>query len=204
MKRILLAAVAACALATSAQANITPVLQSVAASGSNFLYTYQVTLDSDQALVNGSKTSIFDFAGYVNGSVASSDVRFVAGTEALTTGMLANPSFTDNPAITNLTLTWNGGPFHMGTTTPNSGPPEVNFTLTALSTFGSTAFDGYTSTAVKSNGTAIGQPTSNVGPVGVPIAAAVPEPASWALMILGFGGVGALMRRRRSDVALWA
>ena len=25
---------------------------------------------------------------------------------------------------------------------------------------------------------------------------AVPEPASWALMILGFGGVGAMMRRR--------
>ena len=30
---------------------------------------------------------------------------------------------------------------------------------------------------------------------------AVPEPASWALMILGFGGVGAVMRsRRRSQV----
>lgn len=29
----------------------------------------------------------------------------------------------------------------------------------------------------------------------------VPEPASWALMILGFGGMGALMRRRRAVVA---
>jgi hypothetical protein len=28
-------------------------------------------------------------------------------------------------------------------------------------------------------------------------AVAVPEPAAWALMIMGFGGVGALMRRRR-------
>jgi hypothetical protein len=26
----------------------------------------------------------------------------------------------------------------------------------------------------------------------------IPEPATWAMMILGFGGVGALMRRRRS------
>lgn len=26
----------------------------------------------------------------------------------------------------------------------------------------------------------------------------VPEPATWAMMIMGFGGVGALMRRRRS------
>ena len=28
-------------------------------------------------------------------------------------------------------------------------------------------------------------------------AAAVPEPAAWALMIVGFGGVGAMLRRRR-------
>lgn len=32
--------------------------------------------------------------------------------------------------------------------------------------------------------------------------AAVPEPAAWGLMILGFGGVGGLMRRRRAWVPL--
>jgi hypothetical protein len=26
----------------------------------------------------------------------------------------------------------------------------------------------------------------------------IPEPATWAMMILGFGGIGAMMRRRRS------
>ena len=30
---------------------------------------------------------------------------------------------------------------------------------------------------------------------------AVPEPASWAMMIVGFGGVGAAMRRRRTLTA---
>ncbi len=30
----------------------------------------------------------------------------------------------------------------------------------------------------------------------------VPEPTSWALMILGFSGVGAIVRRRRSQVSL--
>lgn len=37
-----------------------------------------------------------------------------------------------------------------------------------------------------------------------PLAAAVPEPATWAMMILGFGLVGGALRRRRSTVALAA
>lgn len=44
----------------------------------------------------------------------------------------------------------------------------------------------------------------NVGPLldNVNVAtAAVPEPATWAMMITGFGGVGALVRRRRTAPA---
>jgi len=40
------------------------------------------------------------------------------------------------------------------------------------------------------------------GPVGA--TPGVPEPATWGMMILGFGGVGALMRRRRPVMALAA
>lgn len=36
---------------------------------------------------------------------------------------------------------------------------------------------------------------------GIAGVAVVPEPATWAMMILGFGGVGALMRRRRDQLA---
>jgi hypothetical protein len=32
------------------------------------------------------------------------------------------------------------------------------------------------------------------------VTAGVPEPASWAMMILGFGAAGALLRRRRGLV----
>jgi hypothetical protein len=39
--------------------------------------------------------------------------------------------------------------------------------------------------------------TGNVGAVLRPNVAAVPEPASWAMMITGFGAVGAMMRRHR-------
>ena len=34
--------------------------------------------------------------------------------------------------------------------------------------------------------------------------AAVPEPAGWAMMLVGFGGLGAMVRRHRGKVALTA
>lgn len=37
-----------------------------------------------------------------------------------------------------------------------------------------------------------------------PVAGAVPEPGTWALMLAGFGGAGAVLRRRRQQVAIAA
>jgi hypothetical protein len=39
---------------------------------------------------------------------------------------------------------------------------------------------------------------------GTALAGGVPEPAAWALMIVGFGGVGAVLRSRRKPVAVTA
>ena len=44
----------------------------------------------------------------------------------------------------------------------------------------------------------IGYITSHVTPARL----AVPEPSTWAMLLLGFGGVGAVIRRRRGQVAL--
>ena len=41
----------------------------------------------------------------------------------------------------------------------------------------------------------------NVSVTASGIAAAVPEPATWAMMLIGFGGIGASMRRRRTLTA---
>ena len=43
------------------------------------------------------------------------------------------------------------------------------------------------------------------GPHGLDfVAGVVPEPATWAMMLLGFGGLGATMRQRRKSIAATA
>jgi hypothetical protein len=37
----------------------------------------------------------------------------------------------------------------------------------------------------------------NTGNVGATLTGGVPEPATWAMMLVGFGGMGALLRQRR-------
>jgi hypothetical protein len=103
------------------------------------------------------------------------------------------PGQTDDPNVTNLVFTWNGPDFHT-----TGGPLDsVDFNgLSALSTYNSTSLDGFAALAVKNN-EAAGTLTVNAGSVLVPTAGAIPEPASWALMILGFGGVGAMVRSRK-------
>lgn len=44
--------------------------------------------------------------------------------------------------------------------------------------------------------------TGNVAALAAHITQGVPEPASWALMIIGFGGVGAALRHRRRHAIL--
>ena len=63
----------------------------------------------------------------------------------------------------------------------NAGSYRLKF---GVSNWGDTAYQ----TGLAYDGLSIG---------GHEIGEGVPEPASWALMILGFGGVGALLRRRR-------
>jgi hypothetical protein len=199
MKKLLLAAAAVLCTATAAHASIIPTLMSVTAEGANFRYTYQGTLAGDQGVTAGSKLVIFDFAGFAGGvltpSVPAGYITF--HTEA-TSGFFS-PGNTDSAAIDNLVFTWNGPDFR---TTGGEYPNAIQFSLSALSTYDQTALDGYAALAVKNNdGSATGTPTINAGSVRVPIATAVPEPATWGLMILGFGGVGAMVRNRRRQEA---
>jgi hypothetical protein len=205
MKKLLLMAGAALCLATGARASIIPVLDTVTTDGSNFLYTYHATLSGDQGLTTGSTLVIQDFAGYVPGSISVSGTGFspfiltstplVANFNTAAGGVQTNAVFSDDPNVTDLVFTYHGPDFH------TSGGPFTDIQimgLTAESTFGGVAVDGFSSRAIKNTGVGTtGTVAFNNGAVEVPVAPGVPEPASWALLILGFGGIGGMVRMRR-------
>ncbi|MBS0363570.1 MAG: PEP-CTERM sorting domain-containing protein [Proteobacteria bacterium] len=62
-------------------------------------------------------------------------------------------------------------------------------------------FAADTYNATTANGTTACANTCTVAGRDAFIEVAVPEPTAWALMIMGFGGIGAMMRRRRVAIA---
>ena len=188
MKKLLLAAIALIGLAPAAHAGIIPTLDTVTLVGTEFEFSYSGTLAGDTGLVDGNTLVIFDFRGYVPGSISAGiyGADIDAFTE-LTSSLLLPPGYTDDPSIANLVFEWTGSPFNA------SGGPfaDVSFSgLSARSVFSQVGIDAYSSITEINNGVATGLAAYNQGPVGVPI----PEPSTAALVILGFGLAGAARR----------
>ena len=193
MRYVLFAAAAALGVSTAANAAIIPVLDTVTQVGSEYEFSYSGTLAGDQGLIQGSTLVIFDFLGYVPGSIdAGIYAADVTASVENTSVLLPPPGQTDDPLLANLVFRWTGNPFNA------SGGPfaDVSFSgLTARSIYSAVQIDGFSAKAVVNNGAATGLAAYNSGEVGVP--AQVPEPATWAMLILGFGGVGTVIRTRR-------
>lgn len=190
MKRAL-AAIAALGLAGTAPAAIVS-LEGVSSSGSNFTFNYQATLNPDEGLRTGDRIVIFDFAGYVAGSIFSNSDNLVATIENVSSSALVTPGFNDDAAVANLVFTYTGPNFR------SSGPlAPFSFAVGADSIFGQTVVDAFFSLTTKNNPSRErGTKIYTLGQTSVPTFNQVPEPASWALMIGGFGLAGAAMRRR--------
>jgi hypothetical protein len=105
---------------TQTSHTITPSVITATAGG---LWSYNADLTSGQ-LVAGDGFTIFDFGGYVDGSVIA-PVDWVAST-ALTGSPFGTSLGPDNPALTNLTFTYTG--------------------LTINQTIGATTFTGFNAT----------------------------------------------------------
>jgi hypothetical protein len=74
---------------------------------------------------------------------------------------------------------------------------DANGSQTAFTTNGRLTFSF--ASAIDSVEFGSGNYSLEIGDIGA--VALVPEPAAWALMVLGFGGVGGLIRRRRVAMA---
>lgn len=198
MKSLALAAMAAIALTVPAQAaHIMTNLDTVTADGSNFKFTYSGSLTPDLGVVSGDQLVIVDFAGYVPGSISSTIPDVTASiSNTLPSGLILQSGFTDNAAIPDLVFTYTGADFRAS---GGPFPPLLHFSgLSADSTFGFTTTGSFSASAVKNVGANTGDADLESGRVGVP--SALPEPASWAMMLIGFFGLGAMLRRRKIKV----
>src|SRR5687767_6784629 len=111
MKYLLAAAVAVVGAAVPSAAAIL-TLDSVTANGpSNFTFRYQATLDANEGLRNGDRFVIFDFDGYISGSVASATPLLSATSEMVSTTPVSPSGFADDPLKANLVFSYFGSGF---------------------------------------------------------------------------------------------
>ena len=201
MKKWVLAATAAIGLAGSANAAVI-TLQGVANNGpGDYTWTYQGTLGPDEGLRAGDKLIIYDFAGYIDGSIFSPDASVTTSVELVSATGVVTPGFTDDPTLVNLVFTYVGPDFR------NTGGPSTPLDFNGLgarSAFNGQAQDAFFTLTTKNNPDGVpggsNTPVFTLGNVTVPFAA-VPEPATWAMMLGGFGLAGTAMRRRRGGLS---
>ncbi|MFM7028098.1 MAG: PEPxxWA-CTERM sorting domain-containing protein [Chakrabartia sp.] len=186
---------AAALVATPASAVVIYLTASPVAVPGGWEFSYQGNFSSGEGIKTGSTLVIFDFAGYIPGSVFSPYADIAAAAELVSAGVPTNPDFTDDPALYNLRFTYTGAPTLDLSNTNFSG-------LTAISALNGVTTDGFSAVTVKTSGALAGRNVYSSGQVEVP--AAVPEPAVWAMLLAGFGLAGVALRRRRQPVLLMA
>jgi len=193
MTKWVLAALAAATAAAPAQAVVITLQDQIVNGPDDFTWVYQGTLGPDEGVRSGDRLIIFDFAGYIDGSIFSDIGDVSTSTETLSADTFLPFGESDDPDLVNLVFTYTGDDFRA-----EGGPFEpFNFEgLGARSIYAQSSIDGFFALATKNNPPdAANTPTIQVGLVQVPM---VPEPATWAMMIGGFGLIGAAARRSRT------
>jgi hypothetical protein len=203
MKRLLLVLVPVLTMwAQGASATIIVSLDSIAGQSSPFLWVYRASLQPAQNMHVGDFYTIYDFPGITSASVLLGVSQDPATLGRTFTASVQNegvnsPAFDidDDKNIPNVTVTLTGGPDIIRSPGPNK-PITLGNVLITSTTNVSTLSDYVAQAALLDNSQA-----QNQGKV--PVAAAIPEPRSVIMMMLGLVAIGVLSFRRR-QIGLWA
>lgn len=164
------------------------------AIGDNDTLDYTINFSGTQAITVTDADSFLIKLRAVTGSTATA----VQGSGVLT--LLGTPSYTSNQAVynanTNSVGTDGAGEFFAAETNFTALPGVVTFT--GLHFVGSVDYVSPAVTTRNYNLPSLQVTGDTVTVSGAPASPGVPEPSSWALMMIGFGAIGGAMRRRRS------
>ena len=187
VSRFALLCTSALCLSGIASANIVPTLISsnLTAPGI-YTYVYDVELDNQQNLVNGSQFCLADIKGLVSGSVTAPSMSGPWSTSVSSGGCPIPAGVTSGNSGTSLDFTYSGktviGPSDLG-----------DVTFQDIFSASSVVNVGFGGSAQKQIG---GTPTLNQGDVQGPMA--TPEPMSMTLMGSALLGLGLVRRKSRS------
>ena len=183
------------AISTSANA---AVIIDITQQGNNVVATGSGTVDTTDL---SSSTSDFPFTGIVEGDLAGVILGPTGGTSHFYTGISSYGSF-------------GGGVQHDATSgTGDFFGTADGFLLLPTGYVSGTPLSGtdtYNSSTVSSLGLTPGTYVfawgtgAHADSLTVEISAAVPEPSTWAMLLLGFAGIGFMGYRRKSKRALMA
>lgn len=168
----------------------------MAAAPGTFVYSaaFNTQLDAGtgqpaETLTSGSFVTLYDVPGLINFTLNPAFASQFTLSQQL---LGVNPAFTaapDSATIPNLTLTYNGP-----TLTTNTIFTNV-FSLTSVFTGTAPGVGFFGGQDTKGSGFSAGSPIGSVGRITQP--AAVPEPASLAMLAIGLVGFGMKLRSRR-------
>ena len=173
--------------------NYTPANATVLTNGNNEL---AVRFHEFQVAAPASANGLYTFA---LGTVLSYD--FSIGGVSIGGGNTSGANILLTNLMTNQSVNYN--PLFIGndnTTTANGDiQNSARLTFGFLSGVG---FNANTNNTYRIDLTAGGNTVTSFAQIGTGAVAAVPEPATWGMMLLGFGAMGVSLRRRRRTLGL--
>jgi hypothetical protein len=153
-------------------------------SGDVFANYFVFSLDGVSGPITSASLTISPFS-------ITTDFTYVLHNATPFVGLLYDSGSPDAALYADLGTGTIFGSFGITTGQSYGAPLVFNLNPVALASLNDYIAAGKTQFVI--SGTVLGQAGSTGG---------VPEPAAWALMLIGFGGLGAVMRRRREHVAL--